>query len=262
MAHILAISNQKGGVGKTTTAVNLAACLASSGHDTLLVDMDPQGNATSAVGVNSRGLTTSLYRTLIGLDTPDPIALHDRMPNLWILPSNMDLAAAELEFFDLENRERRLRSVLRSLDREFEYIILDSPPSLSLLSINTLTAADRVIVPVQAEFLALEGLSHVTATINRIRQSLNPDLQLLGIVVTMFDGRTRLAQEVIQHLGAIFGPKVFKTRLVRSVRLSEAPSHGLPIIQYEPKSAGAIAYTQFSQEVIHACEEASAWART
>lgn len=257
MSHIIAINNQKGGVGKTTTTINLAACLGARGFSTLVVDMDPQGNATSALGVDPRALTTSLYRTLVGLDTPDPIPLSPAVPNVSLLPSNMNLAAAELDFISLENRERRLEAVLASLDTNYEFILLDSPPSLNLLSLNTLIAAKWVLVPVQAEFLALEGLAHVMHTIQRVQQSYNPDLALLGILVTLYDARTRLAVEVVQELENKFNGKVFQSKIARSIRLSEAPSHGKPIIYYDPKSLGAIAYTQLAEEVIHACQEAS-----
>lgn len=262
MGHVIAVSNQKGGVGKTTTGVNLAACLGAAGHPTLLVDMDPQGNATSALGVDPNNLHSSLYRTLIGLDTPDPISLHRAIPNVSLLPSSMELAAAEFDFVHLENRELRLRSVLQSLESQFSYIIIDSPPSLNMLSINSLSAANWVLIPVQAEFMALEGLVHVTNTIERVQRSFNPDLSLLGLLVTLYDARTRLATDVAQELVTNFGEKVFKSRIVRSVRLSEAPSHGKPIIYYDPKSAGAIAYNNLTEEVIHACEEARLGARS
>jgi chromosome partitioning protein len=256
MAEIIAISNQKGGVGKTTTSVNLAACLGAYGHKTLLVDVDPQGNATTAVGIDARKVPTTLYRTLIGLDTPDPIEIGPSVPNLWVIPSNMDLIAADYDLMDSDQREWRLRNVLRSVDQDFEYIIIDSPPSLSLLSINTLAAADWVLVPVQAEFMALEGLAHLTGTIERVRDNHNPGLKLMGICVTLFDGRTRLAVEVANELENAFPGKVFKTRISRTVRLSEAPSHGKPIIYYDPQSTGSYSYQQLTEEVIHACKTA------
>lgn len=261
MTHVIAINNQKGGVGKTTTTVSLAACLGARGYSTLVVDMDPQGNATSALGVDTRTLKTSLYRTLVGLDTPDPISLGEQVPNVWLLPSNMNLAAAELDFLSLENRERRLETVLASLDLKFDFVLVDSPPSLNMLSLNSLVAANWVMVPVQAEFLALEGLTHVMNTIQRVQQSYNPGLQLLGIVVTLYDSRTRLALEVVQQLESHFNGKVFQSKIVRSVRLSEAPSYGKPILYYDPKSSGAIAYMQLSEEVAHVCQEAGIGAR-
>lgn len=258
MAEIIAISNQKGGVGKTTTSVNLAACLAAYGHKTLLVDVDPQGNASTAVGIDPRKVTTTLYRTLIGLDTPEPVEIGSSVPNLWVIPSNMDLIAADFDLMEADQREWRLRNVLRSLDQDFEFIIIDSPPSLSLLSINALAAADWVLIPVQAEFMALEGLAHLTGTIERIRHNHNPDLKLMGICVTLFDGRTRLALEVAQELESAFPGKVFQSRISRTVRLSEAPSHGKPIIYYDPSSTGSYSYQQLTEEVLHACKEARA----
>lgn len=261
MGYIIAVSNQKGGVGKTTTSVNLAACLGEQGFQTLLVDLDPQGNATTAVGVNPRDLSSTLYRTLIGLDTPDPISLNSKISNLWLLPSSMDLAGAEFDLAQLENREYRLQSTLKSLDTDFDYVIIDPPPSLNLLSINALTAADGVLVPVQAEFMALEGLAHLMNTLDRITANFNPSLDLMGIAVTLYDKRTRLAGEVAAELARAFPGKVFETKIGRTVRLSEAPSHGLPIIYYDPKSAGAEAYRSLTQEVLHVREEARSWAR-
>lgn len=256
MAEIIAISNQKGGVGKTTTSVNLAACLGAYGYRTLLVDMDPQGNATTAVGIDPRKISTTLYRTLIGLDTPDPLEIGPAVPNVWLIPSNMDLTAADYDLMDVSQREWRLRNVLKAVEQDFDYIVIDSPPSLSLLSVNALAAADWVLVPVQAEFMALEGLAHLSGTIERIRDNHNPDLKLMGICVTLFDGRTRLALEVAQELENNFPGKVFKSRIVRTVRLSEAPSHGKPIIYYDPASTGAHAYQQLTEEVLHVCKAA------
>lgn len=261
MARVIAINNQKGGVGKTTSSVNLAACLGEAGYSTLLIDLDPQGNATTALGVDAHAFPSSLYRTLIGLDTPDPISLGENVPRVSVLPSNIDLTAAELDLISLDNREYRLRSVIESLEAEYQFIIIDTPPSLGLLTVNALAAADGVIVPVQAEFMALEGIAHLMNTIQRIRAGHNPRLELLGVLITLFDGRTRLASEVANELETAFPGKVFKNRIYRSVRLSEAPSHGKPIIYYDPRSPGADSYRQFTEEVLHACEEASAWAR-
>lgn len=255
MPHIIAISNQKGGVGKTTTCVNLAACLGARGHRTLIVDMDPQGNATTAVGIDTRTVTTSLYRMLLGLDTPDPVSLDKTIAGVSILPSSMDLAGAELEFHSMENSQLRLRAVLDDIETPLSFILIDSPPSLNLLSINSLAAADSVLIPVQAEFMALEGLAHVMNTIQLVRDHYNPFLQFLGIAVTLYDRRTRLASEVVNELESTFNGKVFATRINRSVRLSEAPSYGKPILYYDPKSAAAQIYNQLSEEVFHACEK-------
>ncbi len=258
MAHIIAINNQKGGVGKTTTCVNLAACFGAAGFRTLLIDMDPQGNATSACGVDPRTIHPTLYRSLVGMETPEPISLHENIANLSILPSNKDLAGAELEFIQFEDRERRLRGVIEAVQDNFDFILLDSPPSLSLLTLNVLSAADWVIIPVQAEFLALEGLAHVMSIVDRVRQGYNPKLQLLGIAVTLYDSRTRLANEVVSELENAFNGKVFKSKIIRNVRLSEAPSHGKPIIYYDLRSAGSLAYIQLCEEVLHVCEKAGA----
>ena len=262
MAQVIAITNQKGGVGKTTTSVNLVACLGAAGHSTLLVDLDPQGNATTSVGLNPRALSSSVYRTLVGLDTPDPISLHSAIPNVSILPSSIDLAGAEVEFLQMENRHARLRSTLDALETDYDFIVVDCPPSLNMLSLNALSAANWALVPVQAEFMALEGLAHLMNTIERVQQDYNPELQLLGIIVTLYDGRTRLAGEVVRLLETAFGAMVFRTKIARSVRLSEAPSHGKPIIYYDQGSAGSIAYTQLCEEVLDACEKTRPRART
>ncbi|MBI3736485.1 ParA family protein [Candidatus Sumerlaeota bacterium] len=257
MAQIIAINNQKGGVGKTTTCVNLAACFGAAGYRTLLVDMDPQANATSAVGLDPRTIPPTLYHALVGLEEPVPSKLDQRLANLSILPANKDLAGAELEFISLDDRTNRLKTTLEKIKDDYDYILIDSPPSLSLLTLNVLAAADWVIVPVQAEFLALEGLAHVLNIIQRVRQSQNPHLELLGIAITLFDARTRLANEVVKELENTFDGKVFKTKIVRNIRLSEAPSHGKPIIYYDLRSQGAIAYIHLCEEVLHACQKAS-----
>ncbi|MBI1784659.1 ParA family protein [Candidatus Sumerlaeota bacterium] len=257
MAQIIAINNQKGGVGKTTTCVNLAACFGAAGYRTLLVDMDPQANATSAVGLDPRTIPPTLYHALVGLEEPVPSKLDQRLANLSILPANKDLAGAELEFISLDDRTNRLKTTLEKIKDDYDYILIDSPPSLSLLTLNVLAAADWVIVPVQAEFLALEGLAHVLNIIQRVRQSQNPHLELLGIAITLFDARTRLANEVVKELENTFDGKVFKTKIVRNSRLSEAPIHGKPIIYYDLRSQGAIAYIHLCEEVLHACQKAS-----
>lgn len=261
MARIIAVNNQKGGVGKTTTCVNLAACFGAAGYRTLLVDMDPQANATSAVGLDPRTIPPTLYHALVGIAEPAVTDLKDRFANLAILPANKDLAGVEFEFMNLEDRIYRLKGVLAKLDDQFDWIFIDSPPSLSLLTLNVLSAANHVIIPVQAEFLALEGLAHVLDIIQRVRQNQNPDLELLGIVVTLFDSRTRLANEVVRELKSAFGERVFENKVVRNVRLSEAPSHGKPIIYYDVRSLGALSYMYLCEEVLRVLEKASSGPR-
>lgn len=257
MPHVIAVSNQKGGVGKTTTAVNLAASLAAAGHSTLLVDMDPQSNATSAVGVDPNNIEASIYDALMDGGDPQVYALGDRFANLSLVPSTVDLAGAEFEMIDLPEREYRLRRCLEQLDHGYDYIVIDSPPSLGLLTINVLVCANWVLIPVQAEYFALEGLSRMMLTLQRIQQRHNTSLQLLGICATMFDGRTNLAQQVLDELRKAFAGKVFSVAINRSVRLSEAPSFGKPIMYYDSRSTGAEQYLRLSEEILHVIQEAT-----
>ncbi|MEN6627362.1 MAG: ParA family protein [Candidatus Sumerlaeia bacterium] len=254
MPQIITVSNQKGGVGKTTTAVNLAAALGALGHFTLLVDMDPQANATSAIGVDPNNLEASTYEALVTDDPPKAHVLQE-FKNIALLPASIDLAGAEIELLEQEEREFALKRSLARLDDIYDYIVIDCPPSLSVLTINSLVAADWVLVPVQAEYLALEGLSRMMLMIQRIQKRYQADLKLLGIVTTMFDGRTNLAQQVLEELRRAFPEKLLKTMINRSVRLSEAPSFGKPIVYYDPRSTGSEQYLELTREIIHVCDE-------
>jgi chromosome partitioning protein len=249
VGRVTAIVNQKGGVGKTTTAVSLASALCQLGRRTLLVDADPQANATRALGIEADAERPSTYDALTGLAAFDEIRVSfDSLPLLSIVPSDRDLVGIEIELVDQPQREYRLRSFLEGLEGRFDHVLIDCPPSLGLITVNALVAADAVLIPVQAEFLALEGISQVMDTVERIRQSLNPRLDVAGIAITMFDERTNLARQVVDEVRGFFGNRVFKTIVPRSVRLSEAPSHGLPISLYDPKSKGGEAYASLAKE--------------
>lgn len=250
MTYIYAIANQKGGVGKTTTAVNLAAYLSSMGKRVLLIDMDPQANASSSLGINKDKVEVSSYDVLLGNVTAARATLRNGKLNLSIIPSSPNLAAAEVELVGELAREYRLRQALVAEADKYDYILMDCPPSLGLLTVNALTAAGGVIIPVQCEYLALEGLSQLTRIVQLVRQRLNPQLEIRGLILTMYDARTALAQQVVAEVQKFFGARVFSTRIPRNVRLSEAPSYGQPILTYAPGSPGAKSYADLTRELV------------
>jgi len=252
LARILAIVNQKGGVGKTTTAVNLAAGFALAERPTLLIDLDPQGNATTGLGVQKTGLHPTVYHVLLGGEAAEKGIQQTVVPGLRLLPADIDLVGAEIELVGIARREHRLRDVLEPIAPSYDYIVIDCPPSLGLLTINALVAADRVLVPLQCEFYALEGLAHLLKkTVKLVRDKLNPGLDLLGILLTMFDGRTSLALQIREEVNRYFPGQVFDTVIPRNVRLTEAPSHGRPVMLHDLKSSGSIAYLELTREVLN-----------
>jgi chromosome partitioning protein len=255
LGRVIAVSNQKGGVGKTTTAVNLAASLAISEQPTLLIDCDPQGNTTSAMGFPKDPARRTLYQALILGEPLDRIILKTQVEGLDILPADKNLVGAAVELVSVEKREYQLKGLLEQVKNSYSYIVIDSPPALDLLTLNALTAADSVLVPIQCEYLALEGVSELLDTLMRIRRTLNPDLAIEGIVLTMYDERTTLSRQVASDLRSFFGSQVFQTVIPRNVRLAEAPSHGKPIHFYDIHSKGAEAYINLAKEVITSGEK-------
>ncbi len=250
MGRIVAIANQKGGVAKTTTAVNLSACLAEMGKEVILIDLDPQGNATSGIGIAKNKLTRSVYDVLINEIPLDQVLLKTDIKNLKVAPAQIELAGAEIELVPQPKREMKLAKAIQELDVEFDFMFIDCPPSLGLLTLNALTAASDVLIPVQCEYYALEGLTLLMHTLQRVTRSLNPKLEILGAVLTMFDARTNLSIQVVDEVKKFFQAKVFRTIIPRNVRLGEAPSHGKPIVLYDPRSRGAEVYWDLAKEVL------------
>lgn len=250
----IAVCNQKGGTGKTTTSVNLSAILASLGQRVLLVDMDPQGNATSGVGINKNEIQSSIYDVLIHKHSLGEVVVATAYPNLKVAPCNINLTGAEIELVGAMSRETRLKKAIDSLKADFDYVFIDSPPSLGLLTLNTLVAADSIIIPIQCEFYALEGVSGLLNTVNLVKESLNSTLEIEGVLMTMADYRTNLTNEVIKEIKNFFKEKVYESVIPRNIRLSEAPSYGKPIHIYDPTSLGSIKYKELAQEFLRAAQ--------
>ncbi len=250
MAKVIAIANQKGGVGKTTTAINLSACLGQKGKKVLLIDSDPQGNTSSGLGVDGKTAELSTYDCLVGGKSVKEVMIETDYKNLWLCPGNIDLAGAELELVDVEKREFQLKSAISDVKEQFDFIFIDCPPSLGLITLNAFAAADSVLIPIQCEYYALEGLSQLTRTVKMVKQGLNKDLKIEGILLTMFDARTNLSMQVVEEVKKYFGATVYKTMIPRNVRLSVAPSYGMPVIAFDKSSKGAKCYMSLANEVI------------
>lgn len=255
MNRIIAVANQKGGVGKTTTTINLSACLAEAGQKVLVVDVDPQGNTTSGLGIDKTNIENTAYELMLGDAELKDCICDSVMDGLKVIPSNVNLAGAEIDLIEVDNREYILKNILDTVKEQYDFILLDCPPSLSMLTVNAMTAADTVLVPIQCEYYALEGLSQLMRTIELVKKKLNPSLEIEGVVFTMYDARTNLSLQVVENVKENLRQSVYKTIIPRNVRLAEAPSHGLPINLYDSKSAGAESYRMLAEEVIHRGED-------
>lgn len=251
MGRIIAVANQKGGVGKTTTTINLSASLAAKGKSVLVIDMDPQGNTTSGFGVDKNELDNTVYELILGECSVQECILKDVIDNVSMIPSNVNLAAAEIELIGVEKKEYILRNEVDWIKDQYDFIVIDCPPSLSMLTVNAMTTADAVLVPIQCEYYALEGLSQLIHTVNLVRERLNPTLDIEGILFTMYDARTNLSSQVVENVKSHLNQKIYKTMIPRNIRLAEAPSYGMPINLYDPKSSGAESYMALAEEVIN-----------
>ena len=250
MERVIAIANQKGGVGKTTTAINLTAALAEKGKKVLVIDIDPQGNTTSGFGIDKNDLEDTVYELILGECSINDCIIKDVIPNVSVLPSNVNLAAAEIELIGIEKKEYILKSEVDYIKEQYDYILIDCPPSLNMLTINAMTTATSVLVPIQCEYYALEGLSQLIHTINLVKERLNPELDMEGVVFTMYDARTNLSMQVVENVKDNLKQNIYKTLIPRNIRLAEAPSYGMPITKYDSKSAGAEAYRRLAEEVM------------
>lgn len=250
MGRVIAVANQKGGVGKSTTAINLSACLAEKGKKVLAIDIDPQGNTTSGLGVDKNNVENTLYELLLGEAEAKDTIVKDVVENVDLIPSNVNLSGAEIELIGVDEKEYIMKKIIDKVRRKYDYIIMDCPPSLNMLTINALTAANSVLVPIQCEYYALEGLSQLIHTIDLIKERLNPELEIEGVVFTMFDGRTNLSLQVVENVKENLDRNIYKTIIPRNVRLAEAPSYGMPINMYDTRSSGAEAYRLLAEEVI------------
>ena len=255
MGRTIVIANQKGGVGKTTTSINLSASLAQQGKKVLVVDMDPQGNTTSGLGVEKDTLDKTVYQLLLGEIQIEDCLIREKFENLSIIPSNVNLAGAEIELIDVENKQYLLKNALDQIREQYDFVIIDCPPSLNMLTINAMCAGNTVLVPIQCEYYALEGLTQLMHTIDLVKDRLNPDLEIEGVVFTMYDARTNLSLQVVENVKVNLHQNIYKSIIPRNVRLAEAPSYGMPITMYDPKSTGAESYKLLAEEVIHRGEE-------